>query len=430
MLYQAYESRRRMLAPLFGLAGLQSGALRWMPRPLASLPPVRGARALIDTLSALELTHRRPDFGIDSIANEGIDVPVSEETVTSMPFGTLVRFAKDVATSQPRVLVVPGLAGHFATLIRGTVSTLLRDHEVFVADWHNARDVPVREGRFGLDEYIDHLIEFLTAAGPGTHLMAVCQPCVPALAAAALMAADNHPAQPQSVIMMAGPVDSRINPGPVNEFATRWPLDVLERSVITTVPRPHKGAGRRVYPGFLQVIGFMSMSPGRHLSAFGSLFRDLAVGHEERATKTRTFYEEYFSVLDVTAEFYLDTASAIFRDHDLACNRMFWRGRKVEPESIRTALLTIEAENDEICPPGQTQAAHALCVGIPTDRKRHHLQPGVGHYGVFSGSRFEQEIYPEIKRFVADAQRAHSVGVDTHAGAVDVVPGDAKRAVA
>jgi len=225
------------------------------------------------------------------------------------------------------------------------------------------------------------------------------------------MAADDHPAQPQSVILMAGPVDARVNPGRVNEFASRWPLGVLERSVITTVPRPHKGAGRRVYPGFLQVAGFMGMAPRRHLSAFGSLFRDLAVGHEERAHKTRVFYQEYFAVLDVTAEFYLDTARAIFRDHDLARNRMLWRGRKVDPAAIQSALLTIEAENDELCQCGQTEAAHRLCTGIPPERKRHHLQPGVGHYGVFSGTRFEQEIYPEVKAVRGrGAKRRHRSG--------------------
>jgi poly(3-hydroxybutyrate) depolymerase len=306
------------------------------------------------------------------------------------------------------VLVVPGLAGHFATLVRETVRTLLRDHEVFVADWHNARDVPVSEGHFGLDEYVEHLIGFMDAIGPGTHLMAVCQPCPAVLAAAALMAEDEHPAQPDSIILMAGPVDARVNPGPVNRFASKRSLDSLERRVITTVPRPHRGAGRRVYPGFLQVVGFMGMDPRRHVSAVTGVMRDFAAGKDQDAERTRAFYREYFAVLDVTAEFYLETVRAVFIDHDLPRGQLHWRDRLVQPAAIGSALLTIEGENDEMCPPGQTQAAHRLCTGIPAGRKRHHLQPGVGHYGVFSGTRFDREIYPRIKAFVASNERSRA----------------------
>jgi poly(3-hydroxybutyrate) depolymerase len=332
-------------------------------------------------------------------------VPVHEERVTSTAFGTLLRFTKETDVVQPRILVVPGLAGHFATLVRGTVRTLLPDHEVYVADWHNARDVPVREGRFGLDEYIEHLIDFMAAIGPGAHIMAVCQPCVPVLAAAALMEEDDHPAKPQSVILMSGPVDARVNPGRVNEFVGGKSLDMLERTVIATVPRPHRGAGRRVYPGFLQVMGFMGMAPRRHLSAFADLFRSVANGDDAKSASTTAFYAEYFAVLDIAAEFYLETARVIFQEHALACGEMTWQGRPVDPGAIGSALFTIEAENDEMCPPGQTEAAHALCTGIPAERRRHHLQPGVGHYGVFNGTRFEREIYPQIRSFVAEQDR-------------------------
>jgi len=408
MLYQSYEAKRGLSAPISGMAALQTAALQWLPEPLASSFAVRGLRAFAETISALELTHQRPVFGIDAIEVDGELTSVREEAVLSTPFGTLLRFAKDTDAVQPRVLVVPGLAGHFATLVRGTVRTLLPDHEVFVADWHNARDVPVGEGRFGLDEYISHLIEFVTAIGPGSHLMAVCQPCVPALAAAAIMAQDDHPAQPQSLILLAGPVDARVNPGRVNEFAGSRSLAELERAVIATVPRRYAGAGRRVYPGFLQAMGFLGLAPRRHLAAFTGLFRDIASGDDTAAARTVAFYDEYFAVLDVAAEFYLETVQTIFMDHDLALGQMEWEGRRVDPAAIETALLTIEAENDELCPPGQTQAAHDLCVGIPDERKRHHLQAGVGHYGVFSGTRFEQEIYPEIRRFVADTERGGS----------------------
>jgi poly(3-hydroxybutyrate) depolymerase len=313
--------------------------------------------------------------------------------VLETPFATLVRFAKPTTEPRPKVLVIAGLAGHFATLLRGTVRALLPDHDVYITDWHNARDVSPEHGRFGLDEYIEHLIEFLAAIGPGTHLMAVCQPCVPALAAAAIMAEDEHPARPESLVLMAGPVD-----------AARNSLARLERSVIATVPRPHAGAGRRVYPGFLQISGFMGLDPRRHAHAFRGLFSDVAGGRDADAARTREFYAEYFAVLDVAAEYYLDTVRAVFQDHDLANGRFEWRGRRLDTGRITSPLLTIEAANDELCRPGQTEAAHRLCTGVPEELRRHLLQPGVGHYGVFSGSRFEAEIYPEIRSFIASAQ--------------------------
>ena len=406
MLYQAYEARRALTAPMLRMATAGSKTLRRVPEPFSAAPPVRAGRAVSETLSALTLTHRRPRFGIDCVEVDGAQVAIAEEVVTSTPFGTLLRFAKrvDVGRQTP-VLVVPGLAGHFATLVRGTISTLLPDHDVYVADWHNARDVPVSAGRFGLDEYIEHLIDFLDAIGPGAHLMAVCQPCVAAIAAAAIMAEDDHPAQPRSLVLLAGPVDARINCGPVNRFAAKQTVESLEKRAIVTVPRPHAGAGRRVYPGFLQVVGFMGMAPRRHLEAFAGLARDVARGNDEAAQRTKDFYEEYFAVLDIAAEFYLETARAVFIEHDLARGELEWRGRRVDPAAIETALMTIEAENDEMCCPGQTQAAHDLCTGVPRAHKRHHLQPGVGHYGVFSGGRFEREIYPEIRDFIARSAR-------------------------
>lgn len=403
MLYQAYEARRATTLPIHAMAAATSGALRRLPAPLAGAPGARAWRAMAGTVSALQLTHERPAYGIDAVPVAGTPVAVREEPALTTPFGTLLHFAKDAAPTQPRVLVVPGLAGHFGTLVRGTVRTMLPDHDVHVADWHNARDVPLSAGRFGLDEYIEHIMVFLRTMGPGAHVVSICQPAVAVLAAAALMAEDGDPARPASLTLIAGPVDACASPGRINRFAERQSLAMLERTVITRVPWPHRGAGRRVYPGFLQVTGFMGMDPRRHLSAFFDLFTDIAGGHDEDAERTLDFYAEYFAVLDVPAEFYLDTARVVFQDHDLARGRMTWRDRRVEPASIESPLFTIEGERDDMCCPGQTEAAHALCTGVPAERRRHRLQSDAGHYGVFSGSRFEREIYPEIRDFIATA---------------------------
>ena len=400
MLYHAYEARRRLTAPVHGIAAKGSEVLHALPEPVGSTVTLRTLRAATELVHTLRITHERPHFHIASVMIDGEEVPVREERLLSTPFGTLLRFAKETDVDQPAVLLVPGLAGHFATLIRGTVTTMLPDHDVYVLDWHNARDVPVDAGRFGLDEYIEHLIEFMQEIGPGAHLVAICQPCVAALAAASLMAEDDDPAQPQSITLMAGPVDARVNPGPVNQFAERRSLPHLERFVVS-VPWPHAGQGRQVYPGFLQVVAFMGLDPKRHIKAFAGLFADVIKG-DDAAERTKRFYAEYFAVLDVAAEFYLDTARAVFMEHHLADGRLDWRGRRVDPAAITTALLTIEGEKDELCPPGQTQAAHKLCRGIPDSRRRHRLQEGVGHYGVFSGTRFQQEIYPEIRSFIAE----------------------------
>jgi poly(3-hydroxybutyrate) depolymerase len=399
MLYQTYEARRALTRPVYNAASLTSSVLRRLP----AAAPVRVCRAMTDTLSALEITHERPAYGIDEVDIDGVPVPVEEQVVEATPFASLIRFHKIAGPEAPPVLVVPGLAGHFGTLVRGTLRTMLPDHDVHVADWHNARDVPVSAGRFGLDEYVEHIIDFLRAIGQGAHVVAVCQPAVATLAAAAIMAADGDEAAPASITLIAGPVDARVNPGRVNRFATRHAIKDLERTVITRVPWPHRGAGRRVYPGFLQVLGFMGMDPRRHMNAFKGLFGDIARGNEAGADVVTTFYDEYFAVLDVTAEFYLDTARVVFQDHDLARGRMTWRGRPVDPGQIRSALMTVEGEQDEMCCPGQTAAAHDLCTGVPDDRRRHHLQPGVGHYGVFNGSRWRREIYPEIRSFIAAA---------------------------
>lgn len=403
MNYQAYERSRRLASPIYWSAALVGDLLTRLPEPIEANPLVRSVSAWSQTVDALKVAHTRPAFGIEEVALDGETVPVTQETLHATPFASLQRFSTDRGASRPRVLVLPGLAGHFATLVRDTIETMVVDHDVYVADWHNARDVPVEHGPFGLDEFIEQIMVFLEAIGPGAHLMAVCQPCPAALAAAALMAEDGHPAQPSSLILMAGPVDARVNPGRVNRYANAAAAAMLERAVITTVPRPYKGHGRRVYPGYVQLAGFLGLDPSRHTSAFAKYFLDVAAGRTP-SERTRPFYEEFFAVLDVAAEFYVDTARAVFRDHDLPRGELRWRTRRVDPSLIRTSLFTIEAANDDLCPPGQTVAAHELCSGIPSVRRRHHLQDGVGHYGVFSGSRFRSEIYPRIRDFVAEVE--------------------------
>ncbi len=401
MLYTAYEMNRRATAPVLAASQLTARALGALPVPLAKAPAVRHMRAACDILAKARPTHDRPAFGIETVKVGDRQADVFERPALTTPFGTLLHFAKPSVPGQPRVLVVGPMSGHFTTLIRPTIRTLLSDHDVYVIDWHNARNIPAEHGPFGLDEYIEHVMDALRHLGPGTNVVAVCQPAVPVLAAVALLAAADDPAQPDSVTLMAGPIDTRINPNRVNTSATNKPIEWFERRLIDTVPSRYPGAGRRVYPGVVQLTAFMSMNPKRHVRAHLRMYRDLAAGNTAAAQTTRAFYDEYGAVMDVPAEFYLQTVHRIFQRHDLPLGRFTWRGQQVDPGAIRhTALLTVEGANDDICSPGQTEAAHQLCTGIPAERKRHHLQEKVGHYGVFSGSRWEAEVYPVIRSFI------------------------------
>lgn len=348
-------------------------------------------------ISRFELSHKRPDFGIQPVMVGNREVPVAVETALDLPFGKLLRFAKDTDTAQPRVLVVAPLSGHFATLLRGTVQTLLRDHEVYITDWANARDVPLSAGRFGVEDYVAYLIRFMEEVGPGGHVLAVCQPCVQTLAAVAIMSEDRNPATPRSMTLMAGPIDTRESPTEVNELATSKPLSWFETTLLSRVPWRHPGGGRRVYPGFLQLVAFMSMNMERHRDTHRKLYDHLARGEAEEAEKIKAFYDEYFAVLDLPAEFYIETIDRIFQKAELATGNFAFRGRRVDPGQIRnTALLTVEGGRDDICALGQTAAAHDLCRGLRPHLKRHHLQANVGHYGVFSGRRWDREIYPVV----------------------------------
>ena len=398
MLYHAYQAQSDLASPLRLLA--QHGAAAWwMTGDEGTLR--RRAAATCDVVARLRLTHSRPAFGITSVQVDGEPVEVVEHPVLRLPFGTLLHFRKAGGERQPPVLLVAPLSGHFATLLRDTLRTLLQDHDVYVTDWHNARDVPLREGAFGLDDYIDVLMRFMATIGPGVHVVAVCQPCVAALAATALMAEDDHPATPRSLTLMAGPVDCRVNPTEVNRLAMGKPIRWFERTLISHVPLPHAGFMRRVYPGFVQLAAFMQMNPERHRKSFRDLHGHLLAGETEQADVIRTFYDEYFAVNDLPAEFYLETVEKVFQTFDLARGALDWRGRRVNPAAIRrTALLTVEGERDDICAVGQTVAAQDLCTGIRPYLKAHHVQVGVGHYGVFSGRRWNQQIYPRVRELV------------------------------
>jgi polyhydroxyalkanoate depolymerase len=401
MLYLAYQTHADLMLPLRSWATAGMRVLSpWMNGNDAS-HPLRRVAAAYELIARATLTHARPSYGIDSVRIGNREVGVTEEPVDVTPFGTLLRFKKDVEVPQPRVLVVAPLSGHFATLLRGLVTTMLPDHDVCITDWHNARDVSAAHGRFGFDEYIAHIIGWLEKLGPGAHVVAVCQPCVQVLAAAAVMAEAKNPAKPHSMTLMAGPIDVRINPTQVNELATSKPIEWFEKNLIARVPARFPGAGRRVYPGFVQLTAFMSMNIERHRKAHLDLYEALAKGETAKAETIKTFYDEYFAVLDLTAEFYLETVSIVFQEALLAKGRLSYQGRPVDPKAIRrTALLTVEGERDDICSIGQTAAAHDLCTGLKPFMKRHHLQAGVGHYGVFSGKRWETQVYPNVRNMI------------------------------
>jgi poly(3-hydroxybutyrate) depolymerase len=401
VLYQAYQRQRDFTAPARALAGLANWTLDEFPREFTANRFVRRVHAGYEMIERAHLTHERPPFGIDHVTVAGEVTPVREEVVLKRPFSSLLHFAKDVNDPQPTVLLVAALAGHFSTLLRATVRSLLPDHDVYVTEWHNVRDVGIEHGCFGLDDYIATVIADLEHIGPGAHLMAVCQPCPAALAATAVMAAGGNPAQPRSLTLMAGPVDTRVNPTKVNELAHSKPLSWFEHNVIATVPLRYPGALRRVYPGFLQVAGFVSMNLERHIRQHVSLYNHLVRGEAAEADVIADFYDEYFAVLDIAAEFYLETIDRVFQRDLLPQGKLTWRGQPVELGAIRrTALLTVEGERDDICGVGQTLAAQDLCTGIKPTKKRHHLQAGVGHYGVFSGIRWEREIYPIVRNFI------------------------------
>lgn len=405
MLYQAYQAQADLMGPVRALAGIAAHAMGHPVLGASGHGAVRNLTAAYELIARAGLTHSRPDFGIARVKVGNREVEVREEIAARTPFGTLLHFRKDIDAGQPRVLLVAPLSGHFATLLRSTVRTMLPEHDVFITDWHNARDISREHGRFGFDEYVGHLITFLESMGEGAHVIAVCQPCVAALVAAAVMAQSQNPAQPRSMTLMAGPIDTRANPTRVNELANSKPVSWFERNLIARVPFRFDGAFRRVYPGFVQLAAFMSMNIDRHMKAHRDLYEQIRSGEIEKARATKDFYDEYFAVLDLTAEFYLETVRYVFQEHRLPAGTLTWNGEPVEPRAIRrTSLLTVEGEKDDICAVGQTVAAHDLCSGLRPYRRRHHMQPGVGHYGVFSGRRWEAQIFPLVRNVILSSE--------------------------
>jgi polyhydroxyalkanoate depolymerase len=401
MLYDAYQAQQDLFAPMRAGADMVRAAFSDTTLGPAANYMFRSFAAGAEILARSHLIHDRPAYGITEVKVAGQAVKVSEEVALDMPFGNLVHFRKEADLRQPRLLLAAPMAGHFPTLLRNTAQTLLADHDVFITDWKSGRDVPLAEGRFGTDEYIDHLTAFFAHIGPGVHGMAVCQPCPTMLVATALMAEDDHPATPRSLILMAGPVDTSVSPTRVNHLANEHPVEWFERNLITTVPRRYAGAHRRVYPGFLQLSAFLTMNLSRHVRAHMDLFGHLLKGELAEADANRKFYDEYFSVADLPAEFYLETVRKVFQEHHLARGVFTYHNRKVDPGAIRkTSLLTVEGERDDICGLGQTMAAQDLLRSVRPLRKKHYVQPGAGHYGVFSGTRWQTQIYPMVRNTI------------------------------
>src|SRR5271169_2272332 len=360
LLYQAYQNHMDLTTPWRTGAAHALKYLNLLPQGVSDKLFGRLAAAL-ELVSRTSFTYARPPYGIDKVMVGNQELEVTEEVVYATPFGSLLHFKKQNSPEQPRMLLVAPMSGHFATLLRGTVKTLLQDHDVYITDWHNPRDIPPVEGKFGLDEYTEHLITFLDQIGPRAHMVAICQPSVSALAAAAIMSEDNHPARPATLTLMAGPIDTRIQPTKVNTFANSKPLKWFEENLINYVPIQCKGAFRRVYPGFVQLTAFVSMNLERHIKQHIDLANHLVKGETEKAETIKTFYDEYFAVMDLPADFYLQTVSAVFQEHLLPLGKLLSRGERVEPRAIRrTALLTVEGERDDICAVGQTLAAQEL----------------------------------------------------------------------
>ena len=398
MMYDAYQNYADFSHPVRLLAASSERTLHALGvTHFAS--PLRKMAAYMELVQLAGFTHKRPEYGITSITTpKGETVAITEEAVLTTPFAHLLRFARQDRPDVPKVLLVAPMSGHFATLLRSTIRTMLRDFEVYVTDWINPRNIPLEAGSFGFDEYVTHVIDFLRHIGPQAHLVAVCQPTVAGLVATAVMAQQRDEMQPASMTLMAGPIDTRVSPTKVNELATSKPIEWFREKMIGVVPRGLPGAGRRVYPGFIQLAAFMSMNLERHAKSFVDLYKARVNGDSAKADQIRTFYEEYFAIMDLDAEFYLQTVESIFQKYSLPRGQMTYKGEVVQPRAIkRTFLLTIEGERDDICAVGQTLAAQDLCSGLRPYMKSHYMQPGVGHYGVFSGKMWDKRIYPVVR---------------------------------
>lgn len=413
MLYSAYELGYAAMTPARLAAGLGARFWRSSFNPIADTWVGRTSAAALDVFENATRRYAKPEWPIDTTIVNGSEIPVIIEVEARKSFCDLLHFRRDAdslrkargrTADDPKVLIVAPLSGHYATLLRGTVEAMLPDHDVYITDWANARTVPLAAGRFDLNDYVDYLIDFMRLLGPGVHAMAVCQPGPALLAAAALMAEDEDPCRPATMTIMGSPIDARRSPTVPNVLAQQRSFEWFERNMIYSTPAPYPGVLRRVYPGFVQLYSFLSMNHDRHLNAHYDYFAQLVAGDGDSADKHRAFYDEYLSVLDLTEEFYLQTIREVFQEFSLAEGKFMHRGRRVKPEAIvDIGLLTVEGEKDDISGIGQTQAAHDLCASLPADFKSDYIQPGVGHYGVFNGSRWRTEIQPRVAKFI----RAH-----------------------
>ncbi len=440
MLYQIYETQRALMAPFAEFASASSKLYNHPLSPFTHTPMAQRVSAGFDLMHRLAKEYEKPEFNIRSALVEGVEVAVQEQVPITKPFCRLLRFKRftdngpvlETMKNQPTVLVVAPLSGHHSTLLRDTVRMLLRDHKVFITDWIDARNVPLEEGPFHLHDYIAYVQEFILYLGPEVNVISVCQPTVPVLAAVSLLATHGE-FTPRTLTMMGGPIDARRSPTSVNNLATTKSFEWFENNVIYRVPPNFPGAGRRVYPGFLQHTGFVAMNPDRHLSSHYDYFRDLIRGDDDSAEAHRQFYDEYNAVLDMPAEYYLETIKTVFQDFALVNGSWDVQGTLVRPQDITTsALLTVEGELDDISGAGQTRAAHELCTGIPKGRQFHYDVEGAGHYGIFSGRRWREKVYPEIKGFIArfnsPAEKRDLPGASAPAAATPAVAAEAPRA--
>ena len=402
MLYDAYEFQRSLLASASAFANAGAELLQNPANPMAYFGGGPLIASALEVFAHAAAPRGKPEFGLNTTIIDGRKVVVEEEIVVRKPFGQLKRFRREGVEGDQKLLIVAPMSGHYATLLRGTVERMLPKHDVYITDWRDAKLVPLADGSFDLEDYVDYLVEFLEAIGPGAHMLAVCQPSVPSYAAAALMSSAKHPCRPRTLTMMGGPVDTREAPTDVNTLATQRPHAWFQQNVIATVPFSYLGAGRKVYPGFLQLAGFMSMNLGDHLMSHWEMFKHLVQGDGESADRTKEFYDEYRAVCDMTAEFYLQTVDLVFQTHALPKGEWMHRGELVDPGAIKDiGLLAIEGERDDISGIGQTKAALTLATNLPKAHKQYLLADGVGHYGIFNGSKWRDRIAPVVEDWIA-----------------------------
>lgn len=403
MIYTAYEAVRRSTRPMAWLLDTGHRLARHQYNPLRNTLAMRAVATAYELPARALKDYGKPRYDVRATLGDA-DLPIHPEVVDSLPFADLLRFDQDDAVEKPKVLIAAALSGHHATLLQGTVQTFAQDFDTYITDWKDARQVPAEAGDFGFDDYVEYLMQFMETLGPGTHMVATCQAAPPAMVAVAMLAKRNPRLVPASLTLMGGPVDTRISPNPLNNLTTKVPFSLFEKNNVHTVPRGYPGSGRRVYPGFYQLTGFLALNPKPHVRGYRDFIKNSLKGDELALEKFRSFYDEYFAVLDMTESFYLETLRKVFFEHHIPTGKMEFRGEPVEFAGVTTLpLLTVEGANDHLCPPGQTEAAQRVFSGLPDGLRKNHLQEGVGHYGVFSGSRFRNDIYPVIRDFAEDA---------------------------